>query len=143
MDYHKKVRRWYREAVRLNRGADPALRDTLLNSLSPPPRVETLLTNLENQIKTIQAVRLSKGRKPVAQHVVKDMVFDFVNVFMANMETEAKLRYESDNARILREEKAQELKDMEATLAGKPSGIFEEGGVLIDESRKDEVIPQR
>ena len=140
MEYHSKVKGWFFEAVRTKIDIDPELRDLLLNRTNP--KIENFLNHLDQQVKGAQAKLLRKG-KSVKPDTIKGFIFELTDFFIKNLETEAKRRHESDLARLAREAKEQEIKDMESTLAGKPSGIFEEAGVLIDEtSRQDQVLPQ-
>lgn len=134
------TKEYFLEAVRMNVNSDPALRDKLLNGYHP--RVEGFITNLNNEIRKARLKLIRKG-KIITEQTVKGLVYDFTAMFMSNMETEARRRYESDLERVAREAQIQEHKDMDATLDGKPSGIFEEAGVQIDDqTRQDQVIPQ-
>lgn len=144
MDFVNLTRQWFYEAVRMDVKCDPELRDVLLRGENKPgthPKVEEFLGNLDRQIKRAQD-KLWKKRKVVKPETVKGLVYDFAGMFLRNMEEAAKRQYESDIARIVRETKIQEHKDMEATLEGRPSGIFEEAGVIVDETtRKDQSAP--
>lgn len=144
MDFVNLTRAWFYEAVKMDPKCDSELRDVLLrgeHQRNLHPKVEKFLENLDVQIKRAQD-KLWKKRKVVKPETVKGLVYDFTGIFLRNMEAAAKKQYESDIARIERETKIQEHKDMEATLAGKPSGIFEEAGVIVDETtRKDQVLP--
>lgn len=140
MDFHHNVKKWFRESVRTNPDIDPALRDKLLRGNHP--QVQTLVQNLEREIKNAQAVLMQKRRKPADEKTVKGFVYDLTDLFCRGLQEKAKRMYESDLARLERERKEQEVKDMEATLAGKPSGIFEEGGVIADDSREAKVQSQ-
>lgn len=145
MNYHYDVKRWVFEAVRLS-SAPQELREVIARAekdLSKFPRLKTFIDNLTSEVKKAQATLIMRGRT-IKPQTVKGLVYDFTNVFLQNCQTEAKRKYESDMARIVREQKAQELKDMEKTLEGTPSGIFEEGGVLVDEeTRKDQSFEAR
>lgn len=134
------MKEYFLEAVRMNVNCDPALRDKLIHGSHE--RVEGFLQRLNEQVRKARAMLLKKG-KIVKEETIKGFVYDLTDLFLKNMMTEARLRYESDLERVAREAKIQETKDMEATLAGKPSGIFEEAGVVIDDkTRQDQVIPQ-
>lgn len=138
MDYHHKTKEWFLEAVRLNPRANQNLKDKIVHS--GHPRLQTFLDNLDREIKQAQAMLLRKG-KTVKPETIKGFVYDLTDTFLNNLEMQARQMYESDNARLAREAKLQEHKDMESTIAGKPSGIFEEAGVLVDEkTRQDETL---
>lgn len=135
MDFQYQTREWFRKAVRNNPDIDPALKDKLLHGTHA--QVETLIQNLNREIKNAQAILMQKRKKPADPKTVERFVYDLTDMFCKTIQEKAKRMYESDLAKSERERKAQEIKDMDATLAGKPSGIFEEGGVIAKEDRQE------
>lgn len=141
MNLKHDVRKWVFEAVRLS-PAPQDLKDVIRNAeknIGKFPRLNTFITNLEREINAAVQVNMFRGKANDLE-TVKGLVYDFTTMFLKNCEAEARRKHESDLARLARDAKSQEVKDMEKTLQGTPSGIFEEGGVVVDETRKDEIF---
>lgn len=142
MNYDLDVPRWVFEQVRQSKTAKSGLKEFVLSHETNPrgmPQLDRMIQNLRNEIQKAQAVFWRRHKKEPNPKHIKSLVQDFTEVFLHNCETVARQTYESDMARIARETKLQEAKDMESTLQGNPAGIFEELGVIVDETRQDEI----
>lgn len=133
MDYDKKVDQWFAEAIRAMPDIDPGLRDMLLQNRYVHPRLVTFKRNIVRELRNVQAIRLTKGRKPAKQDDVKDLVFGLVATFALKMQHFAEERVESDLKRRAKLDAIQEQKDIESTINGKAAGIFEEAGVIVND----------
>lgn len=138
----EQVRKYFFKAVKELPNLDPALRDALQRCENPhfktsqSANVDRFVENLSHHIKHAQKVRMfKKGERPHSVKILKETIYDMVGVFCFQLERNAKLLHESDLAKTAREKKIQEEKDMEKTLSGTPSGVFEEMGLKFDESR--------
>lgn len=96
----KKVREYYHEAVVLHPKASSELKRTLKSN----ERVPAFIDNLVVQIERAQEQRLKNGKKVFSDKVIKELVYDFANIFIIGIEEQAKRNYESDLARIARQD---------------------------------------
>jgi hypothetical protein len=141
MEFKSFVRKHFFNAVREHRTCPPELRFSLLGCENPAIKtsqsenIDKFCENLGWHLKEAQRIRVTKrGRPPHDLKVLKDTVYDMVNVFIMQLEHTAKRMYESDLVKSAREKEAQAIKDMDATLAGKPTAEFEEMGIVTSET---------
>lgn len=133
MDYQKKVREYYQEAVRIL----PSISSELKHSLKSSERVPLFIDNLAVEIKKAQEHQIKRGKKPFTTKTIKETVYSMTELFLNGIETEAQRRYESDLKRISREQEIQDQEDLEATSNGRSQGIYEELGVQIATDREE------
>lgn len=130
---------WFHEALRLNFKMDGELRRMLLEDRHP--RVNRFLEDLDKKMKEAMDVFFTRKKRYPSQETMKGLVYDLTAVFVRNLEVQAERLHESDIKRAAREAAIQNKKDMDDTLNGKASGIFEEAGVIIDdETRQDQTL---
>ncbi len=137
-----KVKEWFTEAVKMNFDADPLLRETLLRG---HPNVEGFLGRITFQLAKSERQCSQKGTK-LTEENKKWCVTDMTKLFMKGMEGEAKRRYENDQAKIQRQKEADQLKEFESVLAGKPEGEFAEAGVITNEEidkRQEKIFTEK
>ena len=134
MQYFDLVKKTYQEAIALKQ-----IPSDLKVALKSHERIPLMFKNLAAELDKVQAWRLIKKKKPISEKILKDVIYDMVDIFIAGVEMEAKKRYESDLAKAASEAEAQKAKDLDATASGKVSGeyqeIFEEGGVTATDDR--------
>lgn len=135
MYYLDLVKKTYVEAIALKHDINADLRI----ALKKHDRLPLMFKNLATELDKVQTARLLKKKKPIAEKILKDVIYDMVNLFIAGVEMEAKKRYESDLAKAALEAEAQKAKDLDSTASGKVSGeyqeIFTEGGVIATDDR--------
>lgn len=124
------TRKIFYKAVKENIDCPSDLRSALLKK---HPNVENYLILLTKEITKVQEHGIKKRGRPYAQKYIEDVVKDMTNIFIKRLKFEAQKMYESDIVRLERERKIQEQKDMDATVDGKPQGIFEEMGVVVND----------
>ena len=91
--YRELIRKFYREAVAL-KNCDLALK----NALNTSERIPAFIDNLSIEFQKVQMKRI----KPIEEKHIREIVYDFTDLFIAGLETEAKLRYESDAQKAVR-----------------------------------------
>lgn len=144
-----KVTDYFFEAVKMSVTCDPALRDMILktqNVETRNPRIVQFLNNLTKEVEGAQDAHQKKFGKYLKETTIKGFIYDFTEIFLKGMESEAKLRYESDLEKSARDAAAQEIQDFENTLSGNASGIFEEAGIITNEkidAERSEVLKEK
>ena len=138
--HKRQIRDFFYMTVENIQGIDPALRDALLATKrsrnAQAKGVDTFVENMTREIQKAHAVKIKKAGRPFKQTHVNELLVEMIALFCWQLETEANRRHESDLAKTVRDREQQEIKDMDNTLDGKPSGIFEEMGVIVNESRE-------
>lgn len=119
--YKDKVIAWYQEAIAIK-----PIDAELKAALRTQERIPLFVTNLATELQKVQDLRLKKGKPLFGERTLKETVYDFVDVFIKGLVSAKNAEYEASINKIVRAQKAQELKDMESTLDGKPQGAFEE-----------------
>jgi len=135
MNLQKEVREWFLNFVETNPKTSQGLKEAMVGSQRM--FLDQYIIGLTKQINKAIMVQKNRGRKDFKRETVKQIVQDFANVFVYQMESKANERMESDLSRSLRATKEQEKVDMEKTLDGTPSGVFEEyakDGLTIGET---------
>jgi hypothetical protein len=116
--------------IRENQEINGELRAKLLKGSHP--NVEKFLDRMAHQLQqdAIQNNRKGKMRKETDQiWSVREMA----KVFVHMIEQEARKMYQKESEKLAEQRKLQERIDMEATLSGKPQGVFEEMGLTIED----------
>lgn len=134
MHYLELVKKTYQEAIALKQ-----MPSDLRTALKSHERMPLMFKNLALELDKLQTSRILKKKKPFAEKIIKDVIYDMVDIFISGVELEAKSRYESDMAKLAAQAEAQKQKDLDATASGNVSGeyqeIFEEGGVVATDDR--------
>lgn len=137
MHYKNLVLKSYEEAVQLH----PTAPSDLKRALKAHERVPSFITNLCVEIERVQDLTMRTKQKKFSDKLIKELVYDMTNMFIAGVESEAKARYESDVAKTLRESQAQSKKDLESSATGKLSGEYkdlaDEAGMIMTDERSD------
>lgn len=110
---------------------NPILKQKLLRG--DHPRVNRFLENVAKEITEVNKTRIRKGKQAASKENLQWLVGTLTDAFVYSVETEVRLQTEAESERLKRQRAAQEVADMEATLAGKPQGIYEEMGIVFDE----------
>lgn len=134
MHYLELVKKTYQEAIALKQ-----MPSDLRTALKYHERMPLMFKNLALELDKLQTSRILKKKKPFAEKIIKDVIYDMVDIFISGVELEAKSRYESDMAKLAAQAEAQKAKDLDATASGNVSGeyqeIFKEGGVTSTDDR--------
>ena len=115
------INKYFKEAIRLNMTLDGELKNAILNH----ERTNKYLDNMSEQLSIAQRQLIKKGRV-VDLKTMKSVVYDMTDVFVASIKMEAKERHESVIDKLARQAEAQKKADMDATIAGKPAGDYED-----------------
>lgn len=131
------VKKWFEEAVRLDKEANADLKASVLRG---GVRVDKFIDNLMKEF--VQAEKLCKQKGlTLKQKTIQDATYDMTKMFLNATEEEARRRYESDYQKAMRQAKINQEKEFDAVLAGRPEGEFAEAGVIsndkIDQERED------
>jgi hypothetical protein len=126
MYYREKVRAAYKECVSLNPRVDAEMRQ----ALNANERTPAFIDNIAIELEKVAALRLKKGKENISDKLIKDIVYDMTEVFIAGLKQQATINYESDLQRVLREQAAQKQKELEQTAEGNISGDYEEFGII-------------
>lgn len=126
MFYRRKVIEAYRECVALNPKADAEMKAALNTNERVPGFIDRLAVQLED----VAAIRFKRGKPNLPDKVIKDIVYDMTDMFVAGLKETAKRNYESDLDRIQREQAAQKAKEIAETAEGNISEEFKEMGLV-------------
>lgn len=134
MHYKTLVLKSYEEAVQLH----PTASSDLKRALRAHERVPSFITNLCTEIEKVQDHTMRTKQKKFSDKLIKELVYDMTNIFITGIESEAKTRFESQAAKVLRESEAQSKKDLDQSATGKLTGEYKEladeaGMIMIDE----------
>lgn len=112
--------------------------EALRMSIRRGDRFRNLIASLVGELNKAAKVVYKRRKVHLKQETLDDTVKDFVQCLIRSVIFEGDRSVESQAAKTLREEKKQEIQDMENTLDGKPSGVFEELGVEIVKDREED-----
>ena len=99
--------------------------------------VEQFIKHHAGDIDKYVAHRAAQNRPPIKQSILIETVEDFTKVLVLGVENQATRKQESEIAKYTREHAGDHQKDMDKTLDGNASGVYEDLGVEI---ARDEVI---
>lgn len=116
-----KIKEYFTEAIRMNMTLDSEFKSAILRH----DRTNTYLENMSGELAKAQQRLIRKG-KILRLETMKNIVYDMSDVFVSSIKIEAQQRHESVLAKLARQEEAQKKADMDATIAGKPQGDYEE-----------------
>lgn len=135
MLYLNLVRNTYIEAIALNKNINSDLR----SALKTHERMPLLFHNVALELEKVQDLRASQNKPPIQEKTMKEVIYNFVDMFIAGIEAEAESRRQSEFSRIKKLQDEQRQKDLDATAMGTISGvyedIFEEGGITQTSDR--------
>ena len=117
--------------------AHPELKGSLENHF----RGKEFIKNISAQLIRADAVQRTRRNKGFKTKTIVDVAKEFTIRYIKCLEALADKKIESECSRYSREHAGDELKDMEATLKGKSSGIFEDMGIEIAEDREAKLDP--
>lgn len=135
MYYRRLVEETYKEAIALNNKIPSDLR----SALKSHNKIPLFLHNLALELDKLQTLKQKQGKEPIAETKLKQIVYDFTDLFITGVKAKAEADYQSDIQKQMLAAKAQAEKDIDATASGKVSGdyadIFKEGGVHMTDER--------
>lgn len=141
MSLENDVKKWFIQAIEMNPMTSPELKRAIKSTHGG--RLDTYTKALAQEFMKADQVQIKRGKSAFKKDTIKSAVKDFAEVWVRNIENEAKRRIESDISKSIRDQKEQERKDLESTANGKAAGEFEEyikdGSLIIDEK----VVGQR
>lgn len=133
MDYKTICRKHYADRIRQKRDTDPEL----YRALRVQERVPQFVDKLAQEIAIVQHQMVLKRGKPFSEKQIQDVVYDMIDAFVFFFQQKARKAQMSDIERARLEAQANALNDIQQTLSGKPSGIYEEMGVKIHDSASE------
>lgn len=135
MYYRRLVEETYKEAIALNN----KIPSDLKAALKSHQKIPLFLHNLALELDKLQMLKQKQGQQPIAETKLKQIVYDFTDLFITGVKAKAEADYQSDIQKQMLAAKAQAEKDIDATASGKVSGdyadIFKEGGVHMTDER--------
>ena len=135
MYYRRLVEETYKEAIALNNKIPSDLR----SALKSHNKIPLFLHNLALELDKLQALKQKQGKEPIAETKLKQIVYDFTDLFIVGVKAKAEADYQSDIQKQMLAAKAQAEKDLDATASGKVTGeyadIFKEGGINMTDER--------
>lgn len=135
MYYRRLVEETYKEAIALNNKIPSDLR----SALKSHNKIPLFLHNLALELDKLQALKQKQGKEPMAETKLKQIVYDFTDLFIVGVKAKAEADYQSDIQKQMLAAKAQAEKDLDATASGKVTGeyadIFKEGGINMTDER--------
>lgn len=131
MFYLERVRSAYNEAVRLH----PTATSDLKTALKTNERVPIFIDKLAVELQKLANFRDKRGKPPISDKHIKDVVYDMVDVFIKSLEAEAKMKYESDLDKRAREAEASNKREIERASRGEMTGDFADMGLTAVDQR--------
>lgn len=107
-------------------------------SLKRSDHVLKLIGNVTIQIKAASDLQLKRRGKRFKTQTIKSTVEDITELFIRGFEGHVEQRRESELKKLMRKNIDDQQKDMQATLEGKSSGIFEDMGVMIPQDQQEQ-----
>lgn len=107
-------------------------------SLKRSEHVRKLIGNLTIQMKAASDLQLRRRGKRFKTKTIVDTVGDFTELFIKGFEGHVERRRESEMQKYIRNHADDDQKDMQKTLEGKSTGIFEDMGLVIPEDQQDQ-----
>ena len=126
MYYQQFVRSAYNEAIKLH----PTIHADLKIALKSNERVPAFVDHLAKEFELVQDKMFSTGQNKIEDELLKNMVYDLTNLFIAGIEKQASLRMESEAKRAVREQAIAYQRDLE-TLGGDFSDMIKDGDLVI------------
>lgn len=125
----------FNEAVTNHKHAPVELKQALRNSET----VKQALSKLARDFELVAAKRASQGKPNIAHTHIKDVVTAAVDTYVGAIKTMADRRLESELARIARESKERDAKDLDqsasGTLTGDYADLAKEAGITMTDER--------
>jgi len=105
-------------------------------ALKNSAHVKNLNQSLTFELRKVQDFQLRRRGKRFKDKTLKDMIYDFTEVFLLQVEAAANKKRESIMQQYKREHAGDEKKEFELALAGKSTGAFEDMGLVIPEDQQ-------
>lgn len=131
--YKEKVRKWYQEALALNKNVNSDLK----RALKAHERVPNFIDNLSIEFSKVQVQRAREHKSPLSEKTLQQSTYDMVDVFITGLKNKYDIAAESEAKKMAREREIQYQKDLEATASGTPSGEFQELEIIDATDRQD------
>ena len=95
-----------------------------------------MIDGLTNVLQKAALIVFKRRGKPVKLSNIEMTIDDFTDVLIKSVQKEGIIRTESDSDRRKREKKVQEQQDIENTIEGNSTGVYEELGVEFETDRE-------
>lgn len=105
-------------------------------ALKGSDHIKNLTQNLTRELRAAQDFQLKRRGKGFKDKTLRDMVHEFTEIFLLQVEAAANKKRESMMAAYKREHAGDETKEFELALAGKSTGAFEDMGLVIPEDQR-------
>lgn len=108
------------------------------HSLKKSNYLDQYIKRLSGELQRAQHLQIERRGKRFKPDTIKSMCAEFTEVFLTGIENAAERKRESEIEKYRRVHAADEVKDMQSTLEGKSSGVFEDMGLVIPEDQQDQ-----
>lgn len=126
------IRRWFNTYV-----TTLEIPMELKDAMRTHPRIQIFLDNLYKKLQEVQVTRTLKGKPPFSENTIKYAVHSLTDWFVITVKEEGERRYRSKLEEMRLKKIAETQADLEKTSNGKPTGDFEELGLLFPEDREE------
>lgn len=87
-------------------------------------RKEVFISNVKKEINILREARLAKGKRPLREDEVSWMIRSMTRFFISGVKAESIRRHASQAEKTRLKAEADNIADLEATVAGKPQGDY-------------------
>ncbi len=94
------------------------------HAIKSHPRRQRFLENLETEFRKVRIMNIGKGKKFYKPETIRWAVKQMMGFFVSSMELEANERVASDAEKARVKSEAEDMRDIDRTLEGKPSGDY-------------------
>jgi len=114
------------------------LEGEILEAIKNGDQYRNFLDGLTNKLIKAAALVARRGKiKKLSDSTINTTIDDFTDHFVQAFKHDQLLRNETESQRLAREQKIQDKKDLEKTLDGDVSGVYQELGVEIVDRTED------
>lgn len=124
-----------RATAQLNSRLD--IRAEILEAVRLGDKFRNMIDGLTNELQKAALIVEKRRGKPLKLSSIEMTIDDFTNVLINSVQKEGIIRTESDLDRRIREKKVQDQQDIENTIEGNSTGVYEELGVEIETDREE------
>lgn len=104
-------------------------------SLIASHHMNLMVENLDQQIKDVQALQLSRNRMKIPEDTLIWFIDGFTEVFIKGFLGHIEKRQASEIKKYQMEHADDDIKDMQSTLEGNSVGVYEDMGLVIPEDQ--------
>jgi hypothetical protein len=109
----------------------------ILEAVRTGDKFRNMIDGLTNELQKAARIVETRRGKPLKVSSLELTIDDFTDVLINSVKNEGIIRTESDLDRRIREKKVQDQKDIENTIEGNSTGVYEELGVEVEDNRDE------